>query len=224
MTDPSTAPGAGDSEHRPTQAELDAEDLAELRRTSTDRDRAELYPRPRSEPGAPPAALVTHARVVWWAAAIACLVCVVYGFAHLGQIEELLRARLLQGAAQGSSSNRLTPEKADSLAHTLPVPMLIAAVLLLVVEYITLVATATHHSRGSRSVFLTLVVVNVLCIPIGLDLLFRYDELWSAIVVIGWMQAALLVVAAVMTLRRSVDRWLPESTRIRPGRMMRNRT
>ena len=63
----------------------------------------------------------------------------------------------------------------------------------------------------------------MLCVPIGVDLLFRYPQVWSAMVVISWLMFALLAVAGLCSLRSVVDRWLPESSRMRPRRMFRGR-
>ncbi|NED63802.1 hypothetical protein G3I15_22980, partial [Streptomyces sp. SID10244] len=68
----------------PSQAELDAEDLAEIARSSKDRDQANLYPPRTGDPGPAPVALTLHARVAFWGAAAAGLLSVVYGFVNLG--------------------------------------------------------------------------------------------------------------------------------------------
>ena len=191
MTDPSP----DDPDRMPSQAELDAEDLAELQRTSADRDRANLYPARPEDPGPPPAALVLYARVAWWGAAVAGLVCIVYGMINLGAIQSLLLNRLLVDSVT-TPKGQPTTAQMDTFASVLPV--------------VGLVITA-------------LFVLNLLCIPVGLDLFFGYPTLWTGAVVLGWVQFALLVVAVVMTLRRGVDRWLPASTRMRPTKMLRVR-
>ena len=218
MTDPHR-PAGDDWERIPTQAELDAQDLAELQRTSADRDHANLYPKRPEDPGPPPRALVVDARVAWWGAAVCGLIVVVYGAANISLISGLLRDRLLSDTA-ADPNVELSTDRIDAFANTAGIPMLVITVLLLVGEYLFLRAAATHHSRNCRNFFLAMIAVNLLCIPIGLDLLFRYDELWSGIVIVGWLQFALLLIAAVMTLRRSVNSWLPQSTRMRPGRML----
>ena len=215
-------PTSEDPDRRPSQAELDAQDLAELQRTSADRDRANLYPKPPPPPGPAPAALALHARVAFWGAAAAGLVCVVYGAINLGAIRDLLRDRMLADAV-ATPKGQPNAGQIDTFASVLPVAGLIITVLFLLGAYLFLRAAATHHSRNCRNFFLTIVVLNLMCIPVGLDLFFRYPSLWSGTVVLGWIQFALLLVSAVMTLRRVVDRWLPESTRMRPTRMLRAR-
>ncbi|GAC67135.1 hypothetical protein [Gordonia soli] len=205
----------------PTQAELDAEDLAELANTtSADRDRAQLYPRREDDPGIPPAPLVVHARVAWWGAAVAGLVSVIYGFLQLGMITDDLRTRLAEGVVE-DPANASQAGQVDSLAGFFPPFMLVMIVVLLAIQYPLLTATATHHSRNCRNLFLTVVLINLLCIPVGVDLLFRYPDVWSAMVVIAWIQFGLLVLSALCTLRRPVNQWLPSSTRMRPTRMFR---
>ena len=88
-----TSPDPDQPERTPTQAELDAQDMAEIARTSKDRDVSALYPRREEDPGPPPVALVLHARVAWWGAAIMGLINVAYGFLNLGLIHDQLRQR-----------------------------------------------------------------------------------------------------------------------------------
>jgi hypothetical protein len=66
-----------------------------------------------------------------------------------------------------------------------------------------------------------MVVVMLLCIPLGIDLLFDYPSISGAFRVIGWLQFALLLLSALFTLRRSVNRWLPPSMRMRPTQIIR---
>ncbi|NDZ92647.1 hypothetical protein G3I13_20820 [Streptomyces sp. SID6673] len=211
-----------DPDRIPSQAELDAEDLAEIARSSKDRDQANLYPPRTGDPGPAPVALTLHARVAFWGAAAAGLLSVVYGFVNLGLISDALRQRLLDGVID-DPRNASSQGQVDSLAGFFPPFMLIMIVVFLAVEYVLLVAAAHHHSRNCRNFFLAAVVVNLLCIPIGIDLLFQYPQVWSAMVVISWIQFALLIVAAIFAVRRSVNQWLPESTRMRPTKMMRAR-
>lgn len=213
---------ADDPDRVPTQAELDAEDLAALERSSRDRDMAALYPPRLPEPGPVPAALALHARVAFWGAAACGLVSVIYGFLALGTITESLRGRLLDGVIN-DPRNASPEDQVDSLAHFFPPAMLVMIVLFGVIEYLLLVATVTHHSRNCRNFFLAAVVVNLLCIPIGIDLLFRYPDVWGAMPVIAWLQFALLVLAGLFTVQRSVNQWLPPSDRMRPTRMLRGR-
>lgn len=194
--------------------------MAEIARTSKDRDVSALYPTRAGDPGPPPVALALHARVAWWGAAVAGLVVVVYGFVNLGLISDLLRQRLVQGIVD-DPHNASPAGQVDSIAGFFPPFMLVMIVVFLAAEYSMLMGAATHHSRHVRNFFVATVVVNVLCVPIGVDLLLRYSEIPSALVIISWTQAALLVVAMLFTLRRPVDRWLPESTRMKPTKMFR---
>ncbi|MEO9329613.1 hypothetical protein [Gordonia aurantiaca] len=229
MNDPHGPAGGASGEHSdrdperiPTQAELDAEDLAALARSSRDRDHDTLYPPRPTDPGPPPAALALHARVVWWGAAVIGLILTVYGFLEFGTITDDLRQRLLDGIAN-DPVNSAPQDEVDSLAGFFPPVMLVAIVLILAIEYPLLVAAATHHSRSCRNFFVAVCVVHLLCVPIGIDLLFRYPDIPSAMVVLGWLQFALVLVSALLTLRRPVNRWLPESTRMRPSRVFRGR-
>ncbi len=209
-----------DPDRVPTQAELDAEDLAELARTSQDSDRARLYPARAVDPGPPPLALIRDARIAWYGAAVAALISVIYGFLNLGMITDLLRQRLAEGVVN-DPKNASPANQVDSLASFFPPFMLIMILVFLAIEYLLLNAIANHHSREIRAFFLATIVVNLLCIPVGIDLLFRYPDVWASLPIIGWVQFACLVVAAVCTLRRSVGKWLPASTRMRPMRMFR---
>ncbi len=224
MTDPHGPgdPHDRDPERIPTQAELDAEDLAELERSSRDRDQAALYPPRPADPGSPPAALALHARVVWWGAAVIGLVLAVYGFFNLSTITDDLRQRLLEGVVT-DPANSAPEDQVETLAGFFPPFMLVMIVVVLVIEYLLLVAAVTHHSRHCRNFFLAAVVVHLLCIPVGVDLLFRYPDISSTMVVLSWVQFVLLVIAALLTARRSVNIWLPESTRMKPTRMLRGR-
>ncbi|WP_439031365.1 hypothetical protein [Gordonia terrae] len=215
-------PADGEPERIPTQAELDAEDLAALERSSRDRDQAALYPPRPTDPGTPPAALALHARIAWWAAAVIGVVLVLYGFFSLGTITDDLRARLLEGVA-ADPANAAPENEVDTLAGFFPPFMLVMIIVVLAIEYACLVAAATHHSRHLRNFFLAAVVVHLLCIPVGVDLLFRYPDVSSIMVVLSYLQFGLLVVAALCTLRRPVNRWLPDSTRMKPTRMIRGR-
>ncbi|NMO05249.1 hypothetical protein HH308_28925 [Gordonia sp. TBRC 11910] len=204
----------------PTQAELDAEDMAEIARTSKDRDLSSLYPRRPDEPGPAPVALAVHARIAWYGAAAMGLITVVYGFINLGLISDLLRQRLVEGIAQ-DPKNASPADQVNSLSSFFPPFMLVMIVVFLALEYPMLVGAANHHSRHVRNFFVATIVVNVLCVPIGIDLLLRYPEVSSVMVVVAWVQAGLLVISALCTLRRPVNRWLPESTRMKPSKMFR---
>ncbi|MFT4126689.1 MAG: hypothetical protein QM662_10715 [Gordonia sp. (in: high G+C Gram-positive bacteria)] len=210
----------GDNPDRiPTQAELDAEDLAELARRSQDRDEALLYPRPEADPGEPPAELVRQARAVWLGAALAGLICLLYGIVEFGSIGDALADRLRSDAA-AAPAGQPSADSIDTYAVVLPVIALVISAVLLIGEGIFLRATWIHHSRNCRNFFLTIVVVHVLCIPVGLDLFYDYPGLWHGAVIVGWGQLGLLVLAGLMSLRRAVDDWLPTSTRLRPTRML----
>ena len=203
----------------PSQAELDAEDLAELaKRSSQDRDRASLSPVRRGDPGNVPVPLAKHAVAAFWAAAVAGAICVVYGFLNLGTIQDLLHARLLDGL-RDDQGNAAPEDEVSGIASTFPPVMLILIIVFLAVEYLLLVNAAKHNSRGVRNVYLAVVVVNMMCIPIGVDLLFAYDTLSVAVVVAGWAQLVFLALSALCTLRKEVNNWLPAPNKVRSGSM-----
>ncbi|GAB18876.1 hypothetical protein GOEFS_069_00020 [Gordonia effusa NBRC 100432] len=204
----------------PTQAELDADDLAEIARTSKDRDVSSLYPVRPVDPGPPPVALALHARVAWWGAAAMGLITVVYGFLNLGLISDLLRQRLIDGIAQ-DPKNASPADQVDSIAGFFPPFMLVMIVVFLAIEYPLLVGAANHHSRHVRNFFVATVVVNILSVPIGIDLLLRYPDVSSVMILVAWIQAGLLAISALCAMRRPVNRWLPESTRMKPSKMFR---
>lgn len=80
-----------DPDKIPTQAELDAMDLAELASTSAESNVA--YP-PRDEvPGPPPSALSRDAWVLWWIAAAAGIASAVYLLANMGGVIDGLKQR-----------------------------------------------------------------------------------------------------------------------------------
>ncbi|HMS77711.1 hypothetical protein [Gordonia sp. (in: high G+C Gram-positive bacteria)] len=201
----------------PSQAELDAEDMAELaKRSSHDRDRAGLYPVRNTNPGPVPVPLAKHAVACFWAAASAGAICLIYGFLNLGTIQDLLYARLLDGV-RNDPGNAAPEDKISGMSSTFPPVMLVLIAVFLAVEYLLLVNTAKHNSRGMRNVYLSVVVVNMMCIPIGIDLLFAYQRLSVVIVVIGWAQLVLLAFSALCTLRKEVNDWLPAPNKVRPG-------
>lgn len=204
----------------PSQAELDAEDLAELGRTSGDRDHANLYPKPEVDPGPAPRALTVHARLVFYGAALSGALCVLYGVLTAGAVTERLRDRLLLGVIE-EPGVELSTDGITGFAGWAPWFMFTVTVLLLVVEGALLVWTVRHHSRNLRNLFLTTVLVNLLCIPIGLDLLFRYPDVWSGVTILAWIQFGLLTLSAILVLRKPVELWLPPSTRMRPMRLLR---
>lgn len=227
---PGEAAGAGESPasedraatDQPSQADLDAEDLAELARTSEDRDRSGLYPTRAQDPGPAPRALTQDALYVWWASTVLGVVVMVYGWVNLGEIIDLLRERLVDGVA--TDPNNAAPlDRVDSISGTFPPIMLVMIVVFSLIEYPLLRGIVTHHSRNLRNLFLTVALIHLLCIPIGIDLLFEYEGHDGLIPLLCWVQFALLAVAALMTVRRSVNQWLPTSTRMRPTRMLRAR-
>lgn len=200
----------------PTLAELDALDMAEIAagRKSKDKDHANF-----DEPVPPPASL-HHALLCWFGAAAAALVSVVYGFANLGTIGDLLNERLQVGVAE-DPNNAAPADQIDSLSNLFPPALLITTLVLLAIQYPLLVATSRRRSRGTRNVYVTMIVVTLLCIPMGIDLLFDYPSIPVAIRVVGWVQFALLLLSALFTLRRSVNRWLPPSERMKPSHLIR---
>ncbi|KQR99819.1 hypothetical protein ASG12_03355 [Williamsia sp. Leaf354] len=202
-----------DPEPIPSLAELDAMDMAEIAagRTSADKDL-------RNDDIGPPPRALQQAFVLWVGGAVAALASAAYGLINLGTISDALRGRLEEGIATDPSESAPATQ-VDSLSSTYPVIMLIAIVVLLAIQYPLLTAIARHHSRNCRSFYVTAVVLMLLCIPVGIDLLFDYPEVSPVMTVIAWVQFALLLLSALFTLRRSVNQWLPEPMRLRPGQM-----
>ncbi|WP_030168914.1 MULTISPECIES: hypothetical protein [Actinomycetes] len=200
----------------PSLAELDAMDLAaiEAGRQSKDKDHAVL-----DEPTPPPAALY-HAWLLWLGGAAAALVSVVYGFVNSGSISDLLNERLQADVARDPDA-AAPADRIDSLSSFFPPAMLVATLVLLAVQYPLLVATSRHRSRGARNVYVTAVLVMLLCIPMGIDLLFDYPSISGVIKFMGWLQFTLLLLSALFTLRRGVNRWLPPSMRMKPTQIIR---
>lgn len=198
----------------PSLAELDAIDMAEMARKSRDHDLD-----PAGDPGPPPNAL-RQALGLWWVAALAALISVVYGFVRLSAVTDALRNRLEQGVA--SDPNNAAPvDRIDSLSHWFPPLMLVATVVLMAISYSLLVAIGKHHSRNCRNFYAAVVVVILLCIPVGIDLLFGYPQMSVLIRVVGWVQFGALLASMLCTFRRGVNRWLPESERIRVKQVLR---
>lgn len=220
-----TLPGAwhdpDDSEHIPTQAELDAEDLAEIARTSADRALTERYPRRQQDPGPAPVALTRDALWIWYASAGAALVCIVYGLVTVGASRRRLADRL---ETQMSDVQQIDPQAtADSIAGFWPPALLIGWLVAMAVTYPLLTAIAKHHSRNLRSMYAAVCVVVALFVPLIADLLFAYPQVPTVFRVLAWVSAALLLLSAVTTFRGAVGRWLPETTRVRPSRVWRER-
>ncbi len=228
MIDPMTTPGPADPgpsdpadpERVPTQAELDAEDLAEIARTSKDREHSNRYPTRPGDPGPAPTVLTRDARVLWWVAAAACAAWVLYGLINLSWLEGLMAQRLLPGLYGVPG---VDPEaKAASLASFWTPALLIAMPVFTAVGYPLLVGIARGHSRNLRSIYLSVVTVTVLFTVVGADLLFNYAEVGPAWRILAWIECGALVLSGLVTMRRSVNEWLPKSMTIKPFRSARD--
>lgn len=219
MTNPGTGGGPDDSDRIPTQAELDAEDLAELARTSKDRELTERYPSRAVDPGPPPPALTRSAPAAWWIGAATAAVCIVYAFATLGSIIDRLTERL---GADMEQARQIDPN-ADpaSMATFWPWALLIGWILALAISYVLLRGIATHHSRNLRSIYVAVVVLSMLFTPVVSDLLFNYDDVASVFRWLPWVSVAALAVSVVMVFRSTVGAWLPPSMRVKPSRVFR---
>lgn len=209
----------GDPDRIPTQAELDAEDMAEIARQSKDADQRDRYPGRPVDPGPPPAALTRDARVAWLLSSAAGLVWVVYGLVNLSATTSRLADRLEPGLEEVPDVD--PSEKAQSLAQFWPPAFLIGIPVVVALSWLLLVGIARSHSRNIRNVYLSVVVLILLFVPVCADLLFNYPDSPRWVWATAWIQFALLVVSAVMTLRRSVGQWLPPSMRVRPMRVAR---
>lgn len=185
-----------------------------MQRQSADKDAAALRADQEGAIGEPPAAL-RQAWLFWNGAAVAALISVLYGFINLGTVTDAVRQYLQQGEIS-DPQNAAPDGQVDSLASFFPPAMLIATLVLLAIEYPLLVATSRNHSRNCRNCFATVVVVNLLCIPIGIDLLFAHPQISGVIAIVGWVQFALLVLSVLCTYRKAVGEWLPASMRMRP--------
>ena len=220
-----TLPGAwhdpDDAESIPTQAELDAEDLAEIARTSTGRALTDRYPRRERDPGPAPVALTRDAFYVWCASAGTAVVCIGYGLATLGAATDRLAERL---ATQMSDVQRIDPQAtAESIAGFWPPALLIGWLIAMAVTYPLFTAIAKYHSRNLRSMYAAVCVVVALFAPLIADLLFAYPDVPAVFRVSAWVSAGALLLSVVLTFRGAIGRWLPESTRIRPSRVWRER-
>lgn len=221
MTLPGGWSDPDDSDRIPTQAELDAEDLAEIARSSQDRALTERYPQRQAEPGPAPTAITRDALYVWYLSAASALACIVYGFVTLGGITSRLADRL---ESQMGEVARIDPEAtADSIAGFWPPALLIGWVIAMAITYPLLTGIAKHHSRNLRSVYAAACVVVALFVPLIADLLFAYPEVPTAFQVLAWVSAGALLLSVLVTFRGAVGRWLPETTRIRPSRVWRER-
>ncbi|AUH67716.1 MULTISPECIES: hypothetical protein [Gordonia] len=216
MTTPGPFDDDADRDRIPTQAELDAEDLAEIARRSKDSDLSGRYPARPVDPGPPPVALVRDARVVWAIAAVACLAWVVYGFANLSWLEGLMAERLQPGLQNVPGVD--PGEKAASMASFWTPALLVGIPLFTALGYPLLVGTARAHSRNLRSIYLSVITVTVLFTVVGADLLFHYPEVSASLRVLAWVQCGVLVLSALITLRRPINEWLPKSMAMKPFR------
>ena len=206
-----------DPDRMPTQAELDAEDLAEIARQSKDADQRDRYPTRPVDPGPPPAALARDARVAWLLSSAAGLVWVVYGLVNLSATTSRLADRLQPGLEDVPDVD--PAEKAHSLAQFWPPAFLIGIPIVVAISWLMLVGIARGHSRNLRNVYLATVVVILLFVPVCADLLFNYPDSPRWAWAMAWVQFALLIVSVLMTLRRSVGRWLPSTMRVRSMRV-----
>ncbi len=208
-----------DPDRIPTQAELDAMDLEELTRTSA--DTSVDYPTRGDVSGPAPAALVRDAWVCWWIGAAAGLAAAGYLVANMGPIIDSLQQRLVDDIARAGPNAKAPADRFSAISHFLPPFMLVVIVVLLVAQFALLRATSVHHSRNSRNIFLAMVLINLVCIPTGMDLL-RFADSAPTMVVIGWIQFGALALAALCTLRPAVGRWLPSARGPRPGKLWRS--
>lgn len=215
MTTPSPSDDA-DRPRIPTQAELDAEDMAEIARRSKDSDHNNRYPARPVDPGAPPTALVRDARIAWYIAAAACLAWMIYGLVNLSWLENLMTTRLLPGL---ESVPDVEPgAEAASMADFWTPALLIGIPMFTALGYPLLVGIAKAHSRNVRSIYLALIVVTVLFTVVGADLLFGYQQVSVVVRILAWVQCGALVLSALLTLRKPVNQWLPQSMTVKPFR------
>ncbi|EGD55095.1 hypothetical protein [Gordonia neofelifaecis] len=205
-----------DGDRIPTQAELDAEDLAEIARKSKDSDLTSRYPSRPVDPGPPPVALTRDARVVWGIGALACAAWMVYGFANLSWLEGLMAQRLQPGL---QTLPGVDPEaKALSMASFWTPALLIGIPVFTALGYPLLFGIVASHSRNLRSIYLSVITVTVLFTIVGADLLFHYDEVSPVLRVLAWVQCGALILSGLITLRRPVNEWLPKSMAMKPFR------
>ncbi|HEY9316032.1 hypothetical protein [Williamsia sp.] len=205
-----------DLEGMPSLAELDAADMATIEQGRTSKDKDHAY----FDEDTPPPASLYYARLLWLGAAGAATMGVIYGFLNLGMITDLLKGRLQEGV-RDDPTNAAPTDQIDSIAGFFPPAMLITTLLLLAVQYPLLVAIGRRRSRGARNIYVTMALVMLLCIPMGIDLLFDYSDVPGTIRFIGWLQFALLLLSALFTLRRGVNQWLPPSNRMKPTQIFR---
>ncbi|MBM7368368.1 hypothetical protein [Gordonia hydrophobica] len=218
MTTPSPSDDA-DRPRIPTQAELDAEDMAEIARRSKDNDHTNRYPARPVDPGAAPTALTRDARIVWYLGAAACLAWMIYGLTNLSWLEQLMAQRLLPGLESVPDVDPNT--ESASMAGFWTPGLLIGIPVFTALGYPLLVGIAKTHSRNMRSIYLALIVVTVLFTVVGADLLFGYDEVSVVVRVLAWVHCGALVLSGLLTLRKQVNEWLPQSMAAKPFRRSR---
>lgn len=221
MTFPGPRGDADEPDRLPTQAELDAQDLAEMAANPRETDLTARYPRRPADPGPPPRALTRDAVVTWWIALVAAVVCLGYGFANRSRISDWLEVRLepeMAGAQRIDDS-----VSAESMAAFWPPALLIGWVIAMAVTYPLLRGIARHHSRNLRSIYAAVAILIALFLPLISDLLFGYPEVPQLIRVLVWVSVGALLLSMLMTFRGVVGRWLPESMRLRPSRVWREK-
>ena len=211
MTTPGSPDGdMPDDDRLPTQAELDAQDLAEIARKSKDRNLANRYPTRPEDPGPAPMELLRDARVLWWIAAAACLTWVVYGLANLGMLEELMAVRLRPGLEEVPGVD--PDSKALSMASFWTPALLIGMPVFTALSYPLLVGIVKFNSRNVRSIYVAVLAVAVLFTIVGADLLFNYPEISVVWRIIAWVECGALVLSALVTMRRAPNEWLPKTS------------
>lgn len=210
-----TTPGSPDDpslDRLPTQAELDAEDLAEIAKASEKRNLSNRYPTRPDEPGPAPIALTRDARVLWWIAAAFGLAWVIYGLANLSWLEDLMAVRLRPGLQDIPGVD--PDSKALSMASFWTPALLIGMPLFTALSYPLLIGIVKMNSRNLRSIYIAVVAVTVLFTIVGADLLFNYPEVSSAWRVLAWIECGALILSVLVTLRRAPNEWLPKTSMV----------
>ncbi|MFT3898852.1 MAG: hypothetical protein QM728_01215 [Gordonia sp. (in: high G+C Gram-positive bacteria)] len=210
----------------PSQAELDELDLEELASTSAESDLA--YPIRDQPIGPPPPALARDTWAFWWISAAAGIASAVYLLVNVVSVSDSLQRRLMDDIKKAIDEAARTNQKpltmpADEyhgLAHFLPPAMVVTILVLLAVQFLLLRAVTAHHSRNARNIFLAMVLLNLVCIPTGMDLL-RFADNAPAMFAVGWVQFGALLLSALCILRPSVGQWLPVNPRVGMGKLMR---
>ncbi|MFT4088735.1 MAG: hypothetical protein QM658_16595 [Gordonia sp. (in: high G+C Gram-positive bacteria)] len=220
MTHPGT--GAHDEPPRlPTQAELDAEDLAEIARNVERTDIIGRYPRPEDDPGPAPAMLTRGAFGFWAIGAVLWAACFAYGMGTLGSIVDKLRARL-QPQMEGIDDVDAAAQS-HSMGGFFPPALLIGLMVAILVSGLLLRGVAKHHSRNLRSIYAAVVVIIMLFVPACSDLLFNYPDTSAIWRILMWATFGALGLSVVASFAPSVSRWLPASMRVKPMRVVRGR-